>query len=187
VVLYVGRLAPEKNLPLVLEAFAAMHAANPATRLVLVGDGPDRAALQAAHPQAIFCGMRSGTDLARHYASADVFLFPSLTETFGNVTLEAMASGLAVLAYHYAAAEDLIRNGENGLTVAYNDAAAFIAAARRLSSDTRRAQQLGIDARLTAQKMNWDAIHVRFEQALYDIVDKETDHAAAQLALARTR
>lgn len=187
VVLYVGRLAPEKNLPLVFDAFAAMHAANPNTRLVLVGDGPDRARWQTAHPHAQFCGMRSGADLSRHYASADMFLFPSLTETFGNVTIEAMASGLAVVAYNYAAAEDLIRNTVNGVIVPYDDAAAFIAAARTLANDPQQVQQLGQAARHTARQMNWDAIHERFEQALYAIVEKETDDDTAQLALARNR
>jgi len=187
VVLYVGRLAPEKNLKLVFAAFAAMHKRNPHTRLVLVGDGPDRATLQAAYPQAVFCGMRSGVDLSRHYASADVFLFPSLTETFGNVTIEAMASGLAVVAYNYAAAEELIRHNESGVLAAYDDAEAFIAQATRLAADPALAQRLAQAARHTAQKMSWDSIHDRFEQVLYAIVEKEERDDTTQLALANTR
>ncbi|MGB5064300.1 MAG: glycosyltransferase family 1 protein, partial [Candidatus Competibacter sp.] len=104
VALYVGRLAAEKNLQLVLAAYRALRAIQPTTRLVLVGDGPLAVRLQARHPEIVFPGMRIGADLAAHYASADLFLFPSLTETFGNVTLEAMASGLAVVAFDYAAA-----------------------------------------------------------------------------------
>ena len=88
----VGRLAAEKNLSLVFSAFDAMHQARPATRLVLVGDGPERAGWQTKRPDAIFCGTQVGEALAAHYASGDVFLFPSLTETWGNVTIEAMAS-----------------------------------------------------------------------------------------------
>jgi glycosyltransferase involved in cell wall biosynthesis len=171
VALYVGRLAPEKNLQLVFAAFAAMHQCNPHTRLVLVGDGPDRAALQAAHPQAIFCGMRSGVDLSRHYASADVFLFPSLTETFGNVTIEAMASGLTVVAYDYAAAEELIRHNQNGALAPYDDAQAYIAESVRLAADPALAKKMALAARHTAQKMSWDSIHERFEQMLYGIVE----------------
>ena len=88
---------------------AAMNTiVNPRTRLVLVGDGPLAAALRSRLPEAVFCGMRTSVDLAAHYASADIFLFPSLTETFGNVTLEAMASGLAVVAFDYAAAHCVI-------------------------------------------------------------------------------
>lgn len=187
VVLYVGRLAPEKNLKLAFAAYAAMHKCNPRTRLVLVGDGPDRATLQAAYPQAIFCGMRSGVDLSRHYASAEVFLFPSLTETFGNVTIEAMASGLAVVAYNYAAAEELIRHNESGVLAAYDDAEAFIAQAARLAADPVLAQHMAQAARHAAQKMSWDSIHDRFEQVLYAIVEKEERDDTTQLALANTR
>lgn len=187
VALYVGRLAPEKNLQLVFAAFAAMHQHNPHTRLVLVGDGPDRAALQAAHPRAIFCGMRSGADLSRHYASADVFLFPSLTETFGNVTIEAMASGLAVAAYDYAAAEELIRHNENGVLAPYDDADAYIAQTVRLAADPALAKSMALAARHAAQKMSWASIHDRFEQVLYGIVEKEEYDDTTRLALANTR
>lgn len=187
VVLYVGRLAPEKNLKLVFAAFAAMHKCNPHTRLVLVGDGPDRATLQAAYPQAVFCGMRSGVDLSRHYASADVFLFPSLTETFGNVTIEAMASGLAVVAYDYAAAEELIDHNQNGVLAAYDEEDAFIAQSVRLAADPALAQRMALAARHTAQQMKWDNIHDRFEQVLYAIVEKEEYDDTTRLALANTR
>ncbi|BBP02757.1 glycosyl transferase [Sulfuriferula plumbiphila] len=187
VVLHVGRLAPEKNLNLVFAAFAAMHQCNPRTRLVLVGDGPDRATLQAAYPQAVFCGMRSGVDLSRHYASADVFLFPSLTETFGNVTIEAMASGLAVVAYNYAAAGELIRHNGSGVLAAHDDAEAFIAQAARLAADPALAQRMAQAARHAAQKMSWDSIHDRFEQVLYAIVAKEGRDDTTRLALANTR
>lgn len=87
VAMYVGRLAPEKNLPVLLEALSAIRSVRPDARLVVVGDGPERAALEAAYPYVIFAGMRVGEDLAAHYASGDIFLFPSVTETFGNVTL----------------------------------------------------------------------------------------------------
>ena len=95
-VLYVGRLAAEKNLQLALKAFTRMQEANPAARFILVGDGPLRKKIAAERPDLIVAGPQTGRRLAKHYASADVFLFPSLTETFGNVTLEALASGLAV-------------------------------------------------------------------------------------------
>ena len=115
VVLHVGRLAPEKNLPTLLAAFEQMRRREPRARLVLVGTGPGEAGLRARCPDAVFAGMRSGTDLATHYASGDIFLFPSITETYGNVTPEAMASGLAVVAYDYAAAAAHIVHGASGL------------------------------------------------------------------------
>ena len=183
VVIYVGRVAPEKNLPLVFKAFAAMRAINPDSRLVIVGDGPERAALQAQNLDAVFCGMRSGEDLARHYAAADVFLFPSLTETFGNVTTEAMASGLAVVAYQYAAAEALIRHGENGMVAPYNDAHKFIATAVELANSPDRARQIGAAAHQTALSISWDSIHDRFERVLHAIIDKEDCHGEIELAV----
>jgi glycosyltransferase involved in cell wall biosynthesis len=115
VVAHVGRLAPEKNLPLLLATFAAIRGYAPSARLLLVGDGPSRRQLEKRHPEHIFAGMRHGEDLAAHYASADLFLFPSMTETYGNVTLEALASGLPVVAYRMAAAAELIRHDDNGM------------------------------------------------------------------------
>lgn len=172
-VLYVGRLAAEKNLSLVFGAFDAMHQAHPATRLVLVGDGPERASWQAKRPDAVFCGTQIGEALATHYASGDVFLFPSLTETWGNVTIEAMASGLAVVAYDCAAAEEIIRHGENGLKVAPEDQAAFIAQAVSLVSDVARQRRLGTAAAARAAQLSWDAIIDSFERVLLRLAHPE--------------
>jgi len=172
-VLYVGRLAAEKNLSLVFGAFDAMHQAHPATRLVLVGDGPERASWQAKRPDAVFCGTQVGEALAAHYASGDVFLFPSLTETWGNVTIEAMASGLAVVAYDCAAAEEIIRHGENGLKVAPEDQAAFIAQAVSLASDVARQRRLGTAAAARAAQLSWDAIIDSFERVLLRLAHPE--------------
>jgi len=166
VVLYVGRLAPEKNLALVFRAFDAMRETDPLARLVLVGDGPERAVWQAKRPDAIFCGAQIGEALAAHYASADVFLFPSLTETWGNVTIEAMASGLAVLAYDCAAAEEVIRHGENGLKAAPEDETAFIDQAISLARSQALQQRLGRAAAARASQLSWEAIIDRFEHVL---------------------
>jgi glycosyltransferase involved in cell wall biosynthesis len=166
VALYVGRLAAEKNLALVFRAFDAMREAHPATRLVLVGDGPERASWQAKRPDAIFCGTQIDEALAAHYASSDVFLFPSLTETWGNVTIEAMASGLAVVAYDCAAAEEVIRHGENGLKAPPEDEAAFIAEAVALAPDVGLQRRLGSAAAARAAHLSWDAIIDSFERVL---------------------
>ena len=137
--LYVGRVAPEKNIELAITAFRAMQRRNAATKLVIVGDGPLRTRLQQKYPDLNFAGLRRDEQLAACYASADVFLFPSETETFGNVVLEAMASGLAVVAYDYAAARMHVTSGETGMRVPYADAGAFVAAAVRLARfNTRR-------------------------------------------------
>ncbi len=165
-VLYVGRLAAEKNLPLLFRAFDGMRQAHPAARLVLVGDGPERAFWQAKRPDAIFCGTRIGEALAAHYASADVFLFPSLTETWGNVTIEAMASGLAVVAYDCAAAEEVIRHGENGLKAPPEDEDAFVAEAVSLAPARALQHRLGTAAAAQAAQLSWDAIVDGFERVL---------------------
>lgn len=157
VALYVGRLAPEKNLVLLERAFVAMRAANPRLRLVLVGDGPAAEGLRRRHPDALFRGMRTGADLARHYASADLFPFPSLTETFGNVVLEAMASGLAVVAFDRAAARQHIAHGESGLLA--TDDAGFITQAVALADDRTRSEALGRQARAAVEPYAWDRIH----------------------------
>ena len=166
VVLYVGRLAAEKNLELVFSAFDAMREAHPNARLVLVGDGPERAPWQAKRPDVTFCGTRVGEELAAHYASGDVFLFPSLTETWGNVTIEAMASGLALVTYDCAAAEEVIRHGENGLKAPPEDEQAFIDQAVTLAPDTARQRRLGTAAAARAAQLSWDAIIDSFEQVL---------------------
>jgi glycosyltransferase involved in cell wall biosynthesis len=170
VALYVGRLASEKNLPLVMRAYAAMRAERPDVRLVLVGDGPERAALESAHPDCVFAGMRKGDDLAVHFASGDVFLFPSTTETFGNVTLEAMASGLAVVAYDYAAASEHIRHGSNGVVATFDNADEFVALAENLAREPQRIANVREHARKTAERIDWEAVHDEFEAALLDTI-----------------
>lgn len=167
---YVGRLAPEKNLNLVARAYRAMRQANPAIKLVWVGDGPARAGLQQQFPGDVFAGMRRGVELAAHYASADIFLFPSLTETFGNVTLEAMASGLAVVAYNYAAAESYIRHGENGLVAEPQRPERFVELARNLADDPELARRLRANAGASCKSMDWSAISDQFQRLLWRAV-----------------
>jgi len=180
VALYVGRLAAEKNLALVFRAFDAMRETHPATRLVLVGDGPERASWQAKRPDAIFCGTQIDEALAAHYASGDVFLFPSLTETWGNVTIEAMASGLAVVAYDCAAAEEVIRHGENGLKAPPESEAAFIAEAVSLAPAVALQRRLGSAAAARAAQLSWDAIIDSFERVLLRLAQS---HPAADTLL----
>jgi glycosyltransferase involved in cell wall biosynthesis len=110
VLLSVGRLAAEKNLDLIVGTYKAMQDAGRSVKLVFAGDGPYRGVLQSQCPDAIFMGMCNHTQLALLYANADLFLFPSLTETFGNVTLEA-------LAFDCAAASELVEDGLNGWLV----------------------------------------------------------------------
>ena len=158
VVLYVGRLADEKNLPLLLSAFERIHQARSDSKLVLVGDGPARANLARRCPQAIFAGIQKGEELARYYASGDLFLFPSLTETFGNVTPEAMASGLAVVAYDHAAAGELIQTGENGVLAEPTKPSQFCDLAEHLAKHPNEVVRLGLRARQTVLRLGWPTI-----------------------------
>jgi glycosyltransferase involved in cell wall biosynthesis len=164
--LYVGRLAPEKNLDLTCRAFEAIRAARPGARMIWVGDGPAAARLQRERREDRFAGTRTGADLAAHYASADVFLFGSLTETYGNVVAEAMASGLAVVAYRSAAAAELIKDGFSGRSVPPGDERAFLAAAHDLALDEALLGAAGRRARLDMETRGWPAVVERFEGVL---------------------
>jgi len=163
VALSVGRLAAEKNLPLALSAFRALRRAQSTARCVIVGDGPLRKSLERANPDVIFCGMLGGERLATHYASADLFLFPSETETFGNVTLEAMASGLTVAAYDYASAGMHIRRSESGVLVARGDARAYVDEVAALVQTPEVLSRMGARARAHAVSLDWRAVVERFE------------------------
>jgi len=172
VAILVSRLAAEKNLPLAILAFEQMQSVHPDARLVMVGDGPARTALQQRFPQIIFAGMRSGEDLARHYASADIFLYPSVTETYGNVTMEAMASGLAVLAYDYAAAREHVQHEINGLIAPFDDADAFISLAKGMAHDDERLRRMRRNARASVEHLTWEKINARLESILTGLVQK---------------
>ncbi len=183
VAIYVGRLAPEKNLALFAKAVGAMQTVHPRLRVVVVGDGPEAAALRHAHPGFAFAGMRVGEDLAAHYASADVFLFPSTTETFGNVTLEAMASGLAVVAYDYAAAREYVRHGESGLLVPFGDEAAFVRAAVELVRDRALVGPLKAKAREAVETVCWGRAFAELERVLRQAVGGGTPRTPADVRL----
>jgi glycosyltransferase involved in cell wall biosynthesis len=176
VALCVSRFAPEKNFPLVLDAYRTMRAVNPATRLILVGDGPMAEDLKRAGLGIVVAGRLVNGELSAHYASADIFLFPSTTETFGNVTMEAMASGLAVVAYDYAAARQHIVHGRSGLLAPVDDRIGFIEHAAALARDLPRARKLGQRAREVAEPLGWDKVVVDFETVLRETI---AEHAAA--------
>lgn len=172
VVLYVGRIAAEKNPELAIAAFRALQARVPAARYVWVGDGPLRAELAATHPDFIYAGVQRGEALARHYASADLFLFPSLSETFGNVTLEAMASGLAVVAFDHGATREHVIDDVNGRRIDIGDRTGFIAAALELALDAPRRARLGHNARASVAALAPDAVVAEFAALLRSLAEE---------------
>ncbi len=172
VMVHVGRLAKEKNIALVIAAFRAIKARVPTASMVFVGDGPLRKQVQETCPDAIFAGVRKGEDLARHYASADLFLFPSLTETFGNVVPEAMASGLAVLSYAHAAAKELIVSGSNGVLVQGTVELDFVDAAVALATDPALVQQIRQAAAPSVAHLAWNAVYDGFVETLSGVLER---------------
>ena len=186
VILNVGRLAKEKNIGAVIAAFRAMQFRLPAARLVFVGDGPERRKLEECCPAAIFAGVQEGEALATHYASGDVFLFPSLTETFGNVVPEALASGLAVVSYDCAAAHELITKDLNGVLVPGSKELDFVEAALSLALSRQRQSTLRQNAAASVAHLSWDAICNRFVEILSDVIQRHgQQHAGAALVAGR--
>ena len=174
----VGRLAVEKNLGMTIRAWRAAQEWASGTglqvKLVLVGEGPLGESLRQQHPEIIFAGIRRDHDLATHYASADLFLFPSQTETFGNVTLEALASGLPVVAYRCAAASQLIDPGVNGALAEIGADDGFVGQTldiiHRMTSSRQTQAECSAAARLTALKHGWPAVVARTEQVFHRLV-----------------
>lgn len=171
-VVHVGRLAAEKNYPLLFRAFDAIKTVSPKAKLVIVGDGPLLSACQRERPDAVFTGFYTGVSLARHYASGDIYLHTSTTETFGNVVTEALGSGLAIAAFDYAAAHEFIRSGENGLLAPVGDEATFLANATRLARDTALRTRFAAAGPAIARGLSWDAIIDRFAADLQEAADE---------------
>jgi len=173
VVIHVGRLAPEKNLELAVRSYREIQKQRTNTRFVIVGDGPSREALAAANPDLIFTGLRRGAELAEHFASGDLFLFPSLSETFGNVTLEAMASGVATVAYDYGAAHEYLRDGLHGCAIARDDEAGYVAAAVELALDDSARLRMAKAAREAMLPLHPRQVSEHFADLLANLSSKE--------------
>ncbi|MEG0183790.1 glycosyltransferase family 4 protein [Stenotrophomonas rhizophila] len=173
--IYVGRIAPEKNLGLAVKAFRRLQQIRPKARFIWVGDGPSREKLAHENPDFIFCGVQRGDALARHFASGDLFLFPSRSETFGNVTLEAMASGVATVAFDYGAAREYLRTDENGMAV--NTDSEFVAAALQLAGDDVLRARLGRNAATAMKRLHPQQVVAEFDALLSELAHARRPHA----------
>ncbi|RXE48268.1 glycosyltransferase family 4 protein [Chromohalobacter israelensis] len=176
VALYAGRLAAEKNTRLLVRAIREMQHVQPDVIPVLVGDGPERQRLERQLPDAVFTGFLTGEALAQHYASADMFLFPSHSETYGNVVPEAMASGLPVVAFDQAAASELITDGGEGRLIDATADDSFVQAAVDLCLQPASRARMGRAAREKVAHQSWDLIGERFFTYL-TLTAQETQHA----------
>lgn len=157
IVLFVGRLVREKRLGSLQSILDQLGSSNEAHRAVIVGDGPERSALQRMLPDAIFTGFLDGEDLATAFASSDIFLFPSDTETFGNVTLEAMASGLPTVCADATGSRSLVLPDVTGFLAHSERPPEFVGHLRRLLADRALRERMGLAARERALTFTWDA------------------------------
>jgi len=161
--LYVGRVATEKRIDWLRHILEKC----PEVRLAIVGDGPARMALEKkfAGTLTIFTGYLRGEELAQAYASADIFVFPGANETFGNVVIEAMSSGLPVVVPNSGGVVDFVENEANGLHFKAEDPADLISKVRRLLENPDLIRKFGSAARETAESMSWDSVN---EEVMHD-------------------
>ena len=167
VVLYVGRVSAEKNLDVLADVFSNYGDA----KLMIVGDGPYRAEMQERCGDAVFTGFLKGEELSKAYARADIFVFPSTTDTFGNVVLEAMSSGVPVIVTDKMGPKELVRDGENGFVTHGDDD--FREKLDILVKDKQRRELMGGNAREYAVSRSWDAVFERLFADYEAIADKK--------------
>jgi phosphatidylinositol alpha 1,6-mannosyltransferase len=178
VISFLGRIVMEKGLDVFSEAIEALAPRGVRHRVLVIGDGPARSWFEARLPaSAIFVGHQEGADLARALASSDVFLNPSITETFGNVTLEAMACALPVVAAVATGATSLVRDGETGLLVEPGDAEAFadaLEAYARVPGLRQKHGDAGLDF---ARTMDWDTINASVLGVYERVIERRRRYA----------
>lgn len=158
---FLGRVVKEKGLDVFAEVLAELRRRGVAHKALIVGEGPARNWFAEQAPEAVFAGFQSGDALGRAVASMDVFFNPSVTETFGNVTLEAMAAGVPVVAARATGAVDLVEPGETGFLVPPRDCAAYADAIERMIADPALRRRLGEAGRRKASGYRWDTVNQR--------------------------
>ncbi len=172
VVVFLGRLVMEKGLDVFADAIDALAGRAVPHRVLVIGDGPARGWFEQRLPAAIFTGQLVGDELARSLASSDVFLNPSITETFGNVTLEAMACALPVVAAVATGATSLVRDGETGVLVEPTDVEAFADALETYAKDPELRRRHGEAGLAYARTMDWDRINSAVVRTYLRVIDK---------------
>ncbi|MEY2545056.1 MAG: hypothetical protein QOG48_173 [Verrucomicrobiota bacterium] len=160
--LYVGRVSKEKDLDVLASAYRKLRDEKLPVKLFVVGEGPYAQALAEILPEACFTGTLRGKELAIAYASADVFVFPSTTDTFGNVIIEAQASGVPVVVSDSGGPKELVQNEANGLVTKSHDVEDFTAAVRRLVQDRQLRVRMGEQARASVVDRTWPGAFAKF-------------------------
>ena len=153
--LYVGRVSKEKDLDVLAAAYEQLRGSELPLELFIVGSGPYSTALSEIVPDAVFTGYLAGEELAAAYASADIFVFPSTTDTFGNVIIEAQASGLPVIVSDVGGPQELVDDGVTGMVTKARDAAGVAQAIRMLATDPARRSAMGRKARESVLNRSW--------------------------------
>ncbi len=168
--LYVGRLVWEKDLKTLIETYRVLSGKRSDWKLILVGDGPIRSDLQAGMPEAIFLGHLSGRSLSTAYSSSDILVFPSTTETFGNVGLEAMASGIVPICVREGGSHGIIRDGVTGYAANPRDAADMVRHIEYLCDHQDHYHAMAADALAFARTQSWDAILHRLADSYMEVL-----------------
>lgn len=181
-VIYLGRIAAEKNLPLAVRSFREIQQKVPKAKFIWVGVGPAAEGIQRANPDFIFAGLRRGDDLARHFASTDMFVFPSHSETFGNVTIEAMASGVPPVAYCYGAAKEHLRDGIDGFAIEGKSEEAFVNASVRLATDPGLRESMRVNARESVARLQPAQVASDLDDILLRMINGRNAHELAAVA-----
>jgi glycosyltransferase involved in cell wall biosynthesis len=177
VIAFLGRIVMEKGLPEFVAAIEALKERGAPHRVLVIGEGPARGWFEQRLPGAVFVGHQEGPDLARALASADVFLNPSITETFGNVTLEAMACALPVVAAVATGATSLVRDGVTGLLVDGGDEEKFAAALDRYARDPGLRRSHGAAGLDFARTMDWDTINSAVLSVYMRVIERRERYA----------
>jgi glycosyltransferase involved in cell wall biosynthesis len=171
VILYSGRLVWEKDLKVFAEAYRIIKTKRNDAEFVLAGDGPIRSELKELMPDAVFLGYQSGIGLSTAYASSDIFAFPSTTETFGNVTVEAMASGIPPVCVREGGAYGIIKEGITGLIAEPHNAESLAGEITYLLDNDVLRKDIGLNALEYSKTLSWDRIIMRLIESYNEIID----------------
>ena len=175
---FLGRLVMEKGLDVFSDSIAELRARGVPHKVMVVGEGPARGWFAERVPEAVFTGIQTGADLGRAVASMDVLLNPSVTETFGNVTLEAMASGVPVIAARATGSTSLVADGETGRLVEPGQVAGFADAIAAYVADGALRRAHGVAGEARSRAYSWDAINRAVADTYLRLVEARRNRSA---------